>query len=331
MTERRRRLPAWNTPVLTSVAPVVESARHVTVDTEAIDRVAGWMAYEDFDTPPSGPQFDVRYEDDDLIDWTMLNAALNFAFTDFETAERFDTTYLGKTWADSEAMYACFDRAITEGVPVLDGSWMAMVTRPELNAIFDGTIEIPMLDERVSILNEMGTALVDRYDGRFHTFVRGCEPAMYRDGNGLLERLIAEFPRFNDVSLFDGHEVQIHKLAQLGLWSLHRIGAVPLDDIAAMSAFADYIVPVALRAMGILSYTEELATTIDTRTMIPRDSAEEIELRASSLWATADLTEAVNVLRPDNMQLVIPQVDYRLWRAYHASFAPHHLTRTIMY
>lgn len=331
MGKRRRQLPAWEAPVLTSVVPVVESARHVTVDPKAIDRVAAWMAYEDFDTPPSGPQFDVRYEGDDLIDWTMINAALNFAFTDFETAERFDTTYLGNTWADSEAMYACFDRAITEGIPVLDGSWMASVTRPELNAVFDGTIEIPMLDERVSILNEMGATLVDRYDGRFHTFVHDCEPAMYCDGNGLLERLIAEFPRFDDVSLYDGHKVHIHKLAQLGLWSLHRIGAVPLDDIAAMSAFADYIVPVALRAMGILTYTEELAAMIDSRTLIPRDSTEEIELRASSLWATADLTEAVNALRPDHMQLVIPEIDYRLWRAYHASFAPHHLTRTIMY
>ncbi|MCZ7534385.1 MAG: queuosine salvage family protein [Acidimicrobiia bacterium] len=331
MGKRRRQLPAWEAPVLTSVVPVVESARHVTVDPKAIDRVAAWMAYEDFDTPPSGPQFDVRYEGDDLIDWTMINAALNFAFTDFETAERFDTTYLGNTWADSEAMYACFDRAITEGIPVLDGSWMASVTRPELNAVFDGTIEIPMLDERVSILNEMGATLVDRYDGRFHTFVHDCEPAMYCDGNGLLERLIAEFPRFDDVSLYDGHKVHIHKLAQLGLWSLHRIGAVPLDDIAAMSAFADYIVPVALRAMGILTYTEELAAMIDSRTLIPRDSTEEIELRASSLWATADLTEAVNALRPDHMQLVIPEIDYRLWSAYHASFAPHHLTRTIMY
>ncbi len=331
MTERQRRLPAWNTPVLTSVAPVVESARHVTVDTESIDRVAAWMAYEDFDTPPSGPQFDVQCEGTDPIDWTLLNAALNFAFTDFETAERFDTTYLGNTWADAEAMYACFDRAIATGIPVLEGSWMAAVTRPELNAVFDGTIEIPMLDERVTILNEIGTTLVDRYDGRFHAFVRSCEPAMYCIGNGLLERLIAEFPRFDDVSVFEGHTVHIHKLAQLGLWSLHRIGAVPLDDIAAMSAFADYIVPVALRAMGILVYTDELAATIDSRRLIPRDSGEEVELRASSLWATADLTEAVNALRPDHMQLVIPQIDYRLWRAYHASFAPHHLTRTIMY
>ena len=29
--------------------------------------------------------------------------------------------------------------------------------------------------------------------------------------------------------------------------------------------------------------------------------------------------------------LIIPEVDYRLWKSYHATHVPHHLTRTIMY
>jgi hypothetical protein len=98
-----------------------------------------------------------------------------------------------------------------------------------------------------------------------------------------------------------------------------------------MTAFADYIVPLALRAMGILVYAPELAGAVDSRTPIPRDSDEEIEIRAATLWATAELTEAVNARRPVDMRLVIPQIDFRLWNSYHATFAPHHLTRTIMY
>jgi hypothetical protein len=154
---------------------------------------------------------------------------------------------------------------------------------------------------------------------------------MYAGGDGLLERLVAEFPRFDDVSDYHGHMVHFYKLAQLGLWGLHRTGLVPLVDIGAMTAFADYIVPLALRVMGILVYSPELAAAVDSRMLIPRDSDEEIEIRAATLWATADLTEAVNVLRPADMKLVIPEIDYRLWNSYHATFAPHHLTETIMY
>ena len=45
------------------------------------------------------------------------------------------------------------------------------------------------------------------------------------------------------------------------------------------------------------------------------------------LWAT----HLIDEIRPDDRQLIVPQVDYRLWKAYHATFRPHHLTRTTMY
>ena len=65
--------------------------------------------------------------------------------------------------------------------------------------------------------------------------------------------------------------------------------------------------------------------------LIPRDSDEEIEIRAHALHATALLTEAIDRRRLPALRLVIPQVDYRLWKAYHATFWPLHLTRTDMY
>ena len=101
-----------------------------------------------------------------------------------------------------------------------------------------------------------------------------------------------------------------------------------------MSAFADYILPVALNAMEILNYSDDLDDRIQREVLIPRDSDEEIEIRAHTLYATALLTDAINEIRPADRQVVIPQVDYRLWSVYHASFPtlrPHHLTRTIMY
>ena len=98
-----------------------------------------------------------------------------------------------------------------------------------------------------------------------------------------------------------------------------------------MTAFADYIVPVALRVMGILVYTPELDDKIEQGVLIPRDSDEEIEIRAHMLYATALLTEELNALRPPELEVIIPQVDARLWSSYHTTHWPHHLTRTIMY
>ena len=146
---------------------------------------------------------------------------------------------------------------------------------------------------------------------------------------------MAEFPRFNDVSTHDGHEVQLHKLAQLWLWQLHMAlagdGSFAVADLDGMTAFADYIVPVALRLMDILSYAPELEAAINRGDLIAADSPEEVEIRAHTLYATALLTDAINRIRPPSAALVVPQVDFRLWKAYHATFWPHHLTRTTMY
>ena len=334
------RISAWEGPVLRSVVPVVEASLHVGTSRDAVDRVARWMAYEDF-APPDGSiegPFDFGPRPDAIIDATLLISSLNFAYTDFESGERFETDYLGRTWADAEALYARIHQAHLGDTPIFDGGFLASVSRPELGLIFEGSIEIPMLDERVRILNEIGAVLVERYDGCFHNLVRSCEPAAYADGNGLLERLTSEFPRFNDVSDHHGRTVVFNKLGQLCLWSLHvalsGTGVFAVSDLDHLTAFPDYILPVALEAMGILEYTDDLSYRIAGQELIDRDSDEEIEIRAHTLFATAMLTDAINAIRPADRQVVIPQVDFRLWSIYHTAFPtlrPHHLTRTIMY
>jgi hypothetical protein len=112
---------------------------------------------------------------------------------------------------------------------------------------------------------------------------------------------------------------------------LHPAGKFQLDDIGAMTAFADYIVPVALRLLGITSYSPALEHEINTYQMIPRDSTQEVEIRAHCIYATALLREEVNKIRPADKQIIIPQIDARLWMPYHTTFWPHHLTKTIMY
>ncbi|HSM02784.1 MAG TPA: queuosine salvage family protein [Acidimicrobiia bacterium] len=332
-----RSLPAWDRPVLSSVAAIVDGTAHVRTSVDAVERVADWMAHEAFAPPAGGPAgpFDWGDDPDRLIDATMLKASLDFAFTDFETGVKFEVDYLSRRWSDSEAMFACLHRALADGVPLLDGAYLAAVTRSDLARIFEGNIEMPMLDERVVILHEVGERLVSHHDGRFHNFIRSCPTRMYAGGEGVLERLVVEFPRFDDVSDYQGRQVVVYKLAQLALWSLHLAvgdrGGFALRDLDHMTAFADYIVPVGLRLMGVLEYSRELEERINGGDHIPRDSDEEIEIRAHTVYATALLTEAVNARRGEGRGLVIPQIDFRLWSAYHTTTWPHHLTRTVMY
>ena len=322
-------------PVLDSLRPVIEASGHVRTDVSKIAEVAKWMAYEKLPFPQFGLDFDPETERDRAIDFTMVSNTINSAFTDFDTGVKFETEYEGRSWSDSQAMTACLKRAMAEGIPVLDGRYLAELTRTQLDAIFSGNIEIPMLDEKLQVLHDVGKKLAESYDGFFHNFLATCSPRLFDGGKGLVDRLIAEFPRFDDTSDFKGHTIQFHKLAQLTYWGLYSgfqgHGGFPIDDIASMTAFADYIVPVALRVMGIMVYTPELEEKINSHQLVPRDSAQEIEIRAHMLYASALLTEDINALRPPELQVIIPQVDARLWSSYHTTHWPHHLTRTIMY
>jgi putative queuosine salvage protein len=314
---------------------VIEASEHVRTDVGRIADVAKWMAYEELPFPQFSLPFGLEKDRDQAIDFTMVSDSINSAFTDFKTSVKFQTQYQGENWSDSQAMTACLKRAMEQGVPVLDGRYLARVTRAELARVFDGNIEMPMLDEKLAVLNEVGRVLEERYQGFFHNFVATCSPKLYDGGRGLVDRLVTEFPRFKDVSSFRGKEVKFYKLAQLAYWGLYaglrRHGGFPIEDIASMTAFADYIVPVALRVMDILVYAPPLEEKIRAHQLIPRDSAEEIEIRAHMLYASALLTEDINARRPPELAVIIPQVDARLWSSYHTTHWPHHLTRTIMY
>jgi Potential Queuosine, Q, salvage protein family len=328
-------------PVLESVRPVIERSRDVQTHVDKIVEVAHWMAYEELPMPDYALPFGIGGGSvEETIDFILTTACIDTAFTDFSSHMKFQVEYGGQNWSDSDALFACMKRAIDRNVPILDGAFLAKVTRAEMATLFAGNIELPMLDEKTEILHQVGQALARSYGGRFHNFVASCSSKLYDDGNGLVDRLVAEFPRFRDVSPYDGHTVKFYKLPQLAIWflytSLRKSGKFHVEDLEAMSAFADYIVPVALRLLEITTYSPQLEQAIHSYQMIPHDSPWEVELRAHCIYASALLAEEINQLRNGDRQAVvpqilIPQIDARLWTHYHTTWWPHHLTKTIMY
>lgn len=321
-------------PVIDSLRPVIENSRDVHTHYEKIVEVAGWMAYEELPMPNLSVPYGLQKTPDVAMDFIMVGNTIDTAFTDFKTHVKFQIDYNGEHLSDSDAMFGCLKRARDNGIPVLDGKFLANMTRTDMEKIFAGNIEMPMLDDKLALFHQVGAILAAKYDGRYYNFIRSCSPRLYDKGNGLVERLAAEFPRYNDVSEYDGHEIKFYKLTQLGFWQICSglpAGAFKVEDISKMTAFADYIVPVALRLMGMTSYSSELEHAINSYQMIPRDSSQEIEIRAHCLYATALLTDEINKLRPADDQIIIPQIDARLWTHYHTTSWPHHLTRTIMY
>ena len=250
----------WDSKVLSSLTPVIENSEHVIINYDEIKNVARWMAYEEFILPENNK---LRKNPEDFIRTPLLINTLNFAFTDFNTSIKYSIERDGVTLSDSEAMFKQIHEAIDSGTNLLDGQVLANLTTDKLRKIFSGNIEMPMLVERVEILNTVGIKLSEDFAGDWINFIEKCPKKLYHGGEGLVERLVTEFPRFNDKSTYEGkHEINFYKLAQLAFWGIHAelSGSkyFVVEDMNSMSAFADYIVPVALEVMKITEYSKNL-------------------------------------------------------------------------
>ena len=323
----------WDSKVLSSLNPVIENLQTINLNLDQIMNVADWIAYEDFPPPEQNIS---KNNPDEFIRTTMLINTLNFAFTDFENSTKYEIIREGKVLSDSEAMFVQIQEAISSGLQLYNGNVLSDLDDKQLKNIFKGNIEMPMMSERLDILLNVGAKLSDDYEGDWINFINAGPKKLYDNGEGLIERLTSEFPRFDDTSQYaEKYNVHFYKLAQLAFWGIHAelagTGDFYIEDMQSMSAFADYIVPVALEVMKIVEYSEELRNKITNGEIIARDSLEEIEIRSTSLYITAKLTEEINKRRPAEKSIIIPQLDYRLWKQYHATHRPHHLTITTMY
>ena len=317
----------WDSKVLSSVVPVIENLSQLSLNEQAIISTAKNLSAEDYGLNYVG---DSSIDPQEYIRKIMFINTLNFVFTDFTSHIKYQHNNL----SDTDAFVFQIDEAIKRGIPLFDGSYMRDMSLNDFTEIFTGNMQMPMSSEKVEILNVVGDVLVNNYKGDWLNFINNGPKKLYASGEGLIERLISEFERFNDSSIYQNDRVYFLKLAQLAFWGIHRElsrSYFEIEDMENMTAFADYIIPVALESFGIVHYSKELKEKIENGIMIERDSTEEIEIRAATIYVTAKLTEEINKSKNLDEQIIIPQLDFKLWTQFHADKTPHHLTKTIMY
>ena len=316
----------WESQVLSSVSKVIPKLSCLEIDIDKLHEVAAELSEDSFSINYEGNTNTVPKE---YIRKTMLINTLNFVFTDFLTSVK----YKIENYSDTDAMVYQIDKALDQGIPLTQGRFMRDMNLKEFKTLFTGNIVMPMADEKVKILNNVGDILVTKYGGDWINFIDDGPKKLYDNGKGLVERLMRDFKRFDDHSIFENEKVYFLKLAQLAFWGIHRELSKRyfyIEDMENMTAFADYII-LALESFGIVKYSSELKEKIDSGILIDKDSTEEIEIRSTSIYATAKLTELINNYKKEEEKIIIPQLDFKIWTDFHADERPHHLTKTIMY
>lgn len=319
---------------------IAKNAQYVMINETGLEKLVAEMLKSitnKLEIPDTGANItQILNGDDRAVDWIFVADTLNFCFWSYSGAPEW--TVDGHT--GYYALEAALARAIKEGVDITNPVYYSKITAEQLKSIMRGDNEatIPLFNERLSALHEVGTVLLNKYNG---TFVE-CIKQANKSATKLLEIIVNEFPCFRDEAIFKGQKVSLYKRAQIlvaDLWNFFGgTGLGEFEDIDKMTMFADYRVPQVMVYFGTLSYTDELMNKLENDVLLPSGSEEEIEIRGCSIHAVELLKKRLeDKLKGQNVKVPNSSlIDYYLW-CYRRKYAqdmesiPFHKTLGIYY
>ncbi|MFN3346369.1 MAG: queuosine 5'-phosphate N-glycosylase/hydrolase [Candidatus Bipolaricaulaceae bacterium] len=316
-------------PVRSGAYWVVRRSRFVSVDHAAVEALA-----EELGRQPD-PKWVERYhfqgEPELTLRYLLVLDALNFCFW---PPRGFPAQAACEKWGVSGpngekltgyyALSFALRRVAEEEPEFFAAERLARLQPGELSAVLG---DLPLLSWRVRAAREVG-ALLLRF-GSAERFFSCAEGRAQR----LVELVTAHLPMFRDAAVYEGKWIPFHKRAQIlaaDVWGSFRgQGPGRFEDMAWLTAFADYKLPQILWARGALRLHPALAGRIRKGEVIPWGSPAEVELRAATVVAVEELAE---LLRAGGRDLWPFQVDWLLWNAAQGVLSvPHHRTLTWAY
>jgi hypothetical protein len=318
--------------VLPSCHTVVEQSRFVHINGSAISTLLSHAALLEIPPLVPGPA-PYHFFDGTAVtaEWIFVLDTINHCFWPEVGDSRWTIFYGNEELSGYWALAACLKRAMEEGIPIHQPATLAGLDFKALDYIFRGRGTIPLLGERLANLRQAGQILLDRFQGSFTRLLDLAQGSAFK----LVQLLTSEFPSFNDVAVYNGRKVFFFKRAQLlihDLWCIFSGDSWGrFFDLHLLTAFADYKLPQVLRHLGVISYEPELAERIQNLEHIQAGSAEEVEIRAATIWAVELIRQELSA---HGQKISSARLDSWLWYLGQDDACrtlPYHRTRTIFY
>lgn len=238
--------------------------------------------------------------------YILVLDAVNFCFW----PKPWQIELLGQKFNGYYGMALCIKKAISEGVPLYDASYLADLPLADIEAVFAGNGELALMEQRHKNLQEVGRVLNDKYGGEFSNMIKEAGGS----ATNLTELIADNFSSFNDIASYRGSIIRFLKRAQICVNDLHLCfcgkGPGRFSDLSELTAFADYKIPQILREMGILEYDDKLAGKIHEKSLIFPGCEEEVEIRAATIHAVELMKSA---FLDNGLRCTASQIDNLLW------------------
>lgn len=228
----------------------------------------------------------------------------------------------GDDWyEDAPGIWTCFrrDPASIDLERIADGDLD--------ESFFDGRGMLQDVPTRVDRLRAVASTLIDRFDGSALALVAEAGG----DATAVSDLLTTTVPGYFDRPESPEGRLPFDKLAHLATAMLSA--RIDIDGVDRFPVYPDYMLPMHLRHLGVLTYRADLARRVDDGIPIPAGSLEEMGIR----WATIRAAELVRrAIVEQGVAVRTPDLDYWLWSEAvlgdeAGSMGRHHLTVTEAY
>lgn len=315
--------------VLETTKFVVDNSQSVKIDKNRIADFAKTFEHGSVHHWLSEAPFNFsHFSDEEKLHFIFIFNALSFCYWG---EPKWTIDFNGQSYDGAWGMIVALGRAIQEGYNILDFNYCANVSAKEFKNILRANTEIPLFEERLRVLNEMGRVTLEKYDGKIANLIKESN----NDSQKLLNIIISNYPGFKDESIYKEQIIFFNKRAQLLTSDIYQIfngqGFGELKNIDSITACADYKLPQILRKFGIFTYSAELADKIDRKIELKSNSSEEIEIRANTIWAIEYIKQLVV---KNNPKIISIEINDHLWLATQEKFPddkPYHRTKTTAY
>jgi hypothetical protein len=311
--------------VLESTKFVVDSSKHVKINTDKINDFCNHFKKKKFEHWFKDIEFINKLDKKNKLHFLLIINSLNFCYWG---SPKWTIEYGNKKYDGGYAILYSLIKAIENKIPILNMNFLKTLTETEFKKIVNGNTEIPLFEERLKILKEIGRVVFEKFNNNFEILIKESY-----NTTQLLESITYNFPSFDDISIYKDKKIYFYKRAQLLIYDIFCCYS-EIDkniQINELTACADYKLPQVLRRLEIIEYSKYLSDKIDNKIEIKKDSDEENEIRANTVW-TIDLIKK-------QLEKKIPlinsiEIDSYLWllgQEKSCDDKPYHLTRTTAY
>ncbi len=279
--------------------------------------------------------FDItKYDLETIIAYICAIDSLNFCF--------WPTTKLGYEF-EYQNLVNSLNFLLENKIEFFKPEYLSKVKSNELQEILTREFTnyskepFPLIEERCRSLNEMGSFIIDVYQGLFLSLIKNnnCDLDL------IMKSILQNVSTFRDETVYKGKQVFMYKRIQIlgaDLYSainevnLTKDMGISLKGIEHLTMFPDYRIPQILNELGILNYTQPLLDDIKALKEIPPNSEYEIEIRAATITVVEIIKQSLK--QKFNKDVYSIHLDFLLWNQgenLRKEIVPHHRTLTIFY